>query len=61
MAEGEVFGLLGPNGAGKTTTISILSTIISLTSGSAAVFGKDVSKSKDAVRSMIGIVFQDPA
>lgn len=61
VAEGEVFGLLGPNGAGKTTTISILSTIISLTSGSAAVFGEDVSKSKDAVRSMIGIVFQDPS
>jgi ABC-2 type transport system ATP-binding protein len=61
VKEGEVFGLLGPNGAGKTTTISILSTIVSLTSGSAEVFGNDVTKSKDAVRSMIGIVFQDPS
>ena len=61
VKEGEVFGLLGPNGAGKTTTISILSTIISLSSGSASVFGNDVTKSKDAVRGMIGIVFQDPS
>jgi ABC-2 type transport system ATP-binding protein len=61
VKEGEVFGLLGPNGAGKTTTISILSTIISLTSGSATVFGRDVTREKDAVRGMIGIVFQDPS
>jgi ABC-2 type transport system ATP-binding protein len=61
VEEGEIFGLLGPNGAGKTTTISILSTIIDLTSGKATVDGKDVSKDKDAVRHLIGIVFQDPS
>jgi ABC-2 type transport system ATP-binding protein len=61
VKEGEVFGLLGPNGAGKTTTISILSTIINLSSGSASIFGNDVTKSRDAVRKMIGIVFQDPS
>ncbi|MDE1865887.1 MAG: ATP-binding cassette domain-containing protein [Candidatus Micrarchaeota archaeon] len=61
VGEGEIFGLLGPNGAGKTTTISVLSTIISLTSGSAAVFGNDVDRNRDAVRSMIGMVFQDPS
>jgi ABC-2 type transport system ATP-binding protein len=61
VKEGEIFGLLGPNGAGKTTTISILSTIISLTSGSATVNGQNVFHSKDAVRGQIGIVFQDPS
>jgi ABC-2 type transport system ATP-binding protein len=61
VKEGEIFGLLGPNGAGKTTTISILSTIISLTGGSASVYGNDVSTNKDAVRKQIGIVFQDPS
>ena len=61
VKDGEIFGLLGPNGAGKTTTISILSTIIDKTSGSAQIFGKDVSTSKDEVRKMIGIVFQDPS
>jgi ABC-2 type transport system ATP-binding protein len=61
VKEGEIFGLLGPNGAGKTTTISMLSTIISITSGSATINGKDVGKEKDAVRKLIGIVFQDPS
>jgi len=61
VKEGEIFGLLGPNGAGKTTTISILSTIISLTSGTATIHGKNVNTEKDAVRKQIGIVFQDPS
>ena len=61
VKEGEIFGLLGPNGAGKTTTISILSTIVSLTSGSASINGKDVTHQKDDVRKQIGIVFQDPS
>jgi ABC-2 type transport system ATP-binding protein len=58
---GELFGLLGPNGAGKTTLISILSTILSATSGRARVCGHDVEREKDAVRRSIGIVFQDPS
>ena len=37
IQQGEIFSLLGPNGAGKTTTISILSTLISPTDGSASV------------------------
>jgi ABC-2 type transport system ATP-binding protein len=61
VKEGEIFGLLGPNGAGKTTTISILATITNLTSGSASIYGKDVSRDKDAARKLIGIVFQDPS
>lgn len=61
VKQGEIFGLLGPNGAGKTTTISILSTIISLTSGQASINGRNVLKEKDEVRKQIGIVFQDPS
>jgi ABC-2 type transport system ATP-binding protein len=61
VKDGEIFGLLGPNGAGKTTTISILSTIINLTSGHASIYGNDVKTSKDNVRKLIGIVFQDPS
>jgi ABC-2 type transport system ATP-binding protein len=52
---------LGPNGAGKTTLISILSTMIPLTSGSATVCGHDVQNEQPAVRRCIGIVFQDPS
>jgi ABC-2 type transport system ATP-binding protein len=61
IAEGELFGLLGPNGAGKTTIIKMLSTLLSPTSGSAAVWGHDILHERDAVRRSIGMVFQDPA
>ncbi len=56
---GELFGFLGPNGAGKTTTISILCTLLRLSDGSARVSGYDVVDESDAVRSSIGLVFQE--
>jgi ABC-2 type transport system ATP-binding protein len=34
---GEVFGFLGPNGAGQSTTVRMLTTLLSLTSGTARV------------------------
>ncbi|HZZ19582.1 MAG TPA: ATP-binding cassette domain-containing protein [Opitutaceae bacterium] len=61
VGRGEMFALLGPNGAGKTTLFSILATLRSPTSGSARVLGRDVVKSRDAVRREMGIVFQEPA
>jgi ABC-2 type transport system ATP-binding protein len=60
IREGEIFGFLGPNGAGKTTTLSILSTLLSPTEGSATVNGYDVTTRKADVRRSIGVVFQDP-
>jgi len=60
IKKGELFGLLGPNGAGKTTTISMLSTILKQTAGTAKVNGFDI-KDQDNVRRSIGIVFQDPS
>jgi ABC-2 type transport system ATP-binding protein len=56
---GELFGFLGPNGAGKTTTISILCTLLKPTAGSASVAGHDVAREPAAVRSSIGLVFQE--
>lgn len=44
VAEGDFFGFIGPNGAGKSTTIRILTGLISQTSGTAKIFGKDVGK-----------------
>ena len=42
--EGEFFGFIGPNGAGKSTTIRTLLGLISATSGSAQILGKDIVK-----------------
>jgi ABC-2 type transport system ATP-binding protein len=52
--EGEIFGFIGPNGAGKSTTIRLLLSLIHPTSGSATVFGKDVSKHGPEIRQSIG-------
>ena len=54
-----VYALLGPNGAGKTTTISMLSTLLKPSSGSASVAGYDILKQPDLVRRKIGITFQE--
>jgi ABC-2 type transport system ATP-binding protein len=58
IRRGEVYGLLGPNGAGKTTTIRVLTTLMPSASGSATVFGMDVTKQSMAVRQHIGYVPQ---
>lgn len=54
VEEGEFFGFIGPNGAGKSTTIRTLLGLISPTSGSAEVFGKDIVKEKEAILREIG-------
>jgi len=59
VEEGEVFGFLGPNGAGKTTTISILTTLLRPTSGTAKVAGYDIVHQAREVRNVIGLVPQD--
>lgn len=59
IQRGEIFGLLGPNGAGKTTIISMLSTLLKPTSGTAFVNQFSILENQDAVRKSIGIVFQD--
>jgi len=52
--EGEIFGFIGPNGAGKSTTIRLLLSLIHPTSGSAKVFGKDVTVHGPEIRREIG-------
>jgi ABC-2 type transport system ATP-binding protein len=56
---GEVFGFLGPNGAGKSTTVRMLTTLLSITSGTAFVAGLDVAREPDAVRHRIGVALQE--
>ena len=54
VAKGEFFGFIGPNGAGKSTTIRTLLGLISPTSGSAMIFGKDIAKEKKSILQNIG-------
>jgi ABC-2 type transport system ATP-binding protein len=56
---GEVFGFLGPNGAGKSTTVKMLTTLLSITSGTAHVAGIDVAREPDAARRRMGVALQE--
>eukprot|EP01138_Halocafeteria_seosinensis_P007062 gb/GECG01007221.1/.p1 GENE.gb/GECG01007221.1/~~gb/GECG01007221.1/.p1 ORF type:complete len:1912 (+),score=224.19 gb/GECG01007221.1/:1-5736(+) len=53
--EGEVFVLLGHNGAGKTTTISMLTGLLSPTSGKMHVYDEDVTEDLNAIRKYLGV------
>jgi ABC-2 type transport system ATP-binding protein len=59
IENGEVFGFLGPNGAGKSTTVKMLTTLLSITSGSARVAGVDVAAKPDAARHRMGVALQE--
>jgi len=59
VREGSLFSFLGTNGAGKSTTIGILTTLLAKTKGRAEIGGLDLERDADAVRALIGVVFQD--
>ncbi|MFN2540267.1 MAG: ABC transporter ATP-binding protein [Mycobacteriales bacterium] len=56
---GEVFGFLGPNGAGKSTTVRMLTTLLTITAGRAAIGGVDVARDPDGARRKIGVALQE--
>ncbi len=59
VERGGLFAFLGPNGAGKSTTIDMISTQLAPTAGRITVDGLRVGSDDAAIRSRIGIVFQD--
>ncbi len=59
IPRGKIFGFLGPNGAGKTTTISMLSTILEPTSGTALIEDYDIKKERKKIREIIGVCPQE--
>ena len=59
--DNEVYGLLGPNGSGKTTTVSMLTTLMRPTAGSAVICGHDIATEQSAVRECMSYVPQDMA
>jgi len=54
VKEGDMFGFIGPNGAGKSTTIRLLLGLITPTSGSVSIFGKNIRDSKVEILKRIG-------
>lgn len=58
MHEG-IYGLLGKNGAGKSTLMRILATIDFPTDGKVFYNGKDIFRSGEAYRSILGYMPQD--
>lgn len=58
IQKGTVFGFLGPNGAGKTTVIRVLATLLKPDGGSATIFGHDLTKEGDEIRSRISLTGQ---
>ncbi|MBM3496964.1 MAG: ATP-binding cassette domain-containing protein, partial [Armatimonadetes bacterium] len=54
-----IFALLGPNGAGKSTLMSMLTTLLEPTRGTARIGGHDVRRDKQQVRALLGYLPQD--
>ena len=59
VEEGDFFALLGPNGAGKSTLIGILTSLVNKSAGSVEVFGHDLDREPEQVKSMLGVVPQE--
>jgi ABC-2 type transport system ATP-binding protein len=61
IERGEIYGVLGANGSGKSTLIRLVSTLLTLDSGSVEVFGHDIVRDEMAVKRLINRVSVDAA
>jgi ABC-type multidrug transport system ATPase subunit len=57
----EIFGFLGPNGAGKTTTIRMVLGLITPSSGSVEILGKDMLTHRAEILPRVGALVETPA
>ncbi len=55
--EGEILGFIGPNGAGKSTVIKMLTGILTPTSGSCTINGRNPVADRKSYVKEIGVVF----
>ena len=60
IVEGEIYGLLGPNGAGKTTLMKCMLSLLTITSGSIEIFGKDLQEHREEILSQVGSIIETP-
>lgn len=59
VERGELFGFLGVNGAGKSTTINMLCTLFKPTAGEIVIGGNVLGREDEAIRHLIGVVYQN--
>ena len=60
IAEGAIYGLLGPNGAGKTTLMKCMLSLLTITSGSIEIFGKNLQEHREEILSQVGSIIETP-
>lgn len=61
IAEGEIYGFLGPNGAGKTTLMKCMLSLLTITSGSIEIFGKNLQEHREEILSQVGSIIETPS
>ncbi len=54
VRDGEIMGVIGHNGAGKSTMLKMIAGLISPTSGTVRVMGRDMAKESTAIKRSIG-------
>ncbi|MEJ2503833.1 MAG: heme ABC exporter ATP-binding protein CcmA [Gemmatimonadota bacterium] len=57
---GVAMALMGHNGSGKTTLLRIVATTLRPTRGGGRVFGHDLLKEADRIRSWVGVLYHAP-
>ncbi len=61
IERGEIYGVLGANGSGKSTLIRLVSTLLTLDTGTVEVLGHDIVRDEMAVKRVINRVSVDAA
>jgi ABC-2 type transport system ATP-binding protein len=56
VMDGEIMGIIGHNGAGKSTTLKMIVGLISPTSGTIEIMGRDMGKESTRVKRSIGFL-----
>lgn len=59
IMKGEVYALIGANGSGKTTTVNMLTGVLSPTSGTVNVLGKEIPRERHSVAAHVGVAPQE--
>ncbi|MBC3540208.1 ABC transporter ATP-binding protein [Rufibacter sediminis] len=61
IPQGCIYGFLGPNGAGKTTTIRLLLGLLTPTSGSIRLFGRELREQRIPILQRVGALIETPS